>query len=78
LGIDVYDHEAELAVSLRTGAASDDPVVQATMDLAQRANVICTPHNAFNTREAVERKSEQSIQQFQQFAATGEFLWPVP
>jgi D-lactate dehydrogenase len=78
LGIDVYDHEAELAVSLRTGATSEDPVVQATMDLAQRPNVICTPHNAFNTREAVERKSEQSVQQFQQFAATSEFLWPVP
>jgi D-lactate dehydrogenase len=78
LGIDVYDHEAELAVSLRTGAASDDPVVRATLDLAQRPNVICTPHNAFNTREAVERKSEQSIQQFQHLQATGEFLWPVP
>ena len=78
LGIDVYDHEAALAVSLRTGAASTDPVVQATLDLAQRPNVICTPHNAFNTQEAVERKSEQSIQQFQHFQATGTFLWPVP
>jgi len=78
LGLDVYDHEAELAVSLRTGAESTDPIVRATLDLARRSNVICTPHNAFNTREAVERKSEQSIQQYQHLARTGTFLWPVP
>lgn len=78
LGIDVYDHESELAVSLRTGAESADPVVRATLDLARRPNVICTPHNAFNTREAVERKSEQSIQQYLHLARTGVFLWPVP
>ncbi len=78
LGLDVYDHEAELAVSLRTGAASADPVVRAILELARRPNVVCTPHNAFNTREAVERKSEQSMRQFLHFSRTGEFLWPVP
>jgi phosphoglycerate dehydrogenase-like enzyme len=40
-------------------------------------NVVLTPHNAFNTIEAVVRKSEQSIQQVQHFMETGEFLWPV-
>ena len=78
LGMDVYDHEAGLAVSLRTGNESADPVVRATLDLARRPNVICTPHNAFNTIEAVERKSEQSIRQYLHLAATGQFLWPVP
>lgn len=78
LGLDVYDHEAELAVSLRTGAASADPVVRAQLELARRSDVLCTPHNAFNTREAVERKSEQSLRQFVHFMGTGEFLWPVP
>lgn len=78
VGLDVYDHESELAVALRTGQSSADPEVRATLELARRDDVICTPHNAFNTVEAVERKSEHSVQQIAAFRDRGEFLWPAP
>jgi D-lactate dehydrogenase len=44
----------------------------------QLDNVLCTPHNAFNTVESVERKSEQSVRQVEAFLARGAFVWPVP
>jgi D-lactate dehydrogenase len=77
VGLDVYDHEAELADYLRGGRHSDDAEVKATLELAKRDNVLCTPHNAFNTVESVERKSEQSVQQVLAFLKQREFLWPV-
>lgn len=78
VALDVYDRESVLAVSLRAGRPSDDPAVRAVLELARRPNVILTPHNAFNTVEAVDRKARQSIQQVQHFLAHGAFLWPVP
>ena len=78
VALDVYDQESTLAEALRTGEAAQDPQVKAALALAARDNVILTPHNAFNTSEAVERKAEQSIQQIRHFKETGAFLWPVP
>jgi D-lactate dehydrogenase len=78
VGLDVYDHEAELAELLRGGQPSNDPEVLATLELMQLDNVLCTPHNAFNTVESVERKSEQSVRQVEAFLARGAFVWPVP
>jgi D-lactate dehydrogenase len=99
--IDVYDHEAELAVALRGSVESAvcldappsaeelasrlsnsettnfDPEVWATLELARRDNVICTPHNAFNSYEGVERKCLHSVEQIQAILATGDFRWPV-
>jgi D-lactate dehydrogenase len=69
VGLDVYDNEKDLAVALRAGRGG--------FPLAGRPNVICTPHNAFNTHEAVVRKSEQSAQSVAQFLRTGRFPWPV-
>jgi len=70
VALDVYERESELAVALRTG--------NGTFSLLGRPNVILTPHNAFNTAEAVERKAEQTIQQIEHFLKDGKFLWPVP
>lgn len=78
VGMDVYNHEAELAVALRTNRPSIDPEVQATLALARRDDCICTPHNAFNSNEAVERKSDHSVQQIVAFLKSGKFLWPAP
>ena len=78
VALDVYDRESELAVALRTGRASDDEQVAATLALAGEPNVILTPHNAFNTHEAVERKAGQSVEQIREFLGKGAFLWPVP
>lgn len=77
-GFDVYDEEKELAVALRTGTPSHNPKVERILELQKLPNVICTPHNAFNTHEAVIRKSEQSIQQAESFLQTGRFIWNVP
>jgi D-lactate dehydrogenase len=78
VALDVYNHEAVLAVALRSGEPSGDAEVRAALELAARDDVICTPHNAFNTSEAVERKSEHSVQQIAAFLEEGQFLWPAP
>lgn len=78
VGLDVFNREPELAVSLRTGRASEDPEVAALLELRDKPNVIITPHNAFNTAEAVERKAIQSVEQIVALAETGSFRWPVP
>jgi len=79
VALDVYNHEGELAVALRAGKTdSPNPEVQAVLRLVKRDDVICTPHNAFNTDEAVERKSEHSVRQLVAFRATGKFLWDAP
>ena len=64
--------------SLRDGRSSHDEEVANTLELAGRPNVICTPHNAFNTHEAIARKSKLSIEQINYFLKNGEFLRPVP
>jgi len=78
VGLDVYDHEKELAVALRERRQSADAEVAATLDLGRRPNAILTPHNAFNTRESVERKAQQAVELLTGFLATGTFKWPVP
>jgi D-lactate dehydrogenase len=78
LGMDVYNHEARLAVALRHQKLLADEEIEASLKLAKMPNVIFTPHNAFNTAEALTRKSQQSAQQVSTFVSTGKFLWNVP
>ena len=78
VGLDVFNHEAILATSFRKKLPSNDPEVLATLALANRDDCICTPHNAFNTLEAVERKSEHSVQQIVAYRNHGRFLWSPP
>jgi len=77
LGMDVYENEKLIGPAMRGEISADTPQLQALKKLAQLDNVIFTPHNAFNTAEAVEKKSEQSIQQLAEFKKTGNFLWNV-
>ena len=84
IGLDVYDCEKEVSAVLRDGA---DPgmiadveklnSVAASLELIEHPHVITTPHNAFNTEEAVERKSLHSAQNLANFAEKGEFLTPI-
>ena len=78
LGMDVYNQEALLAVALRNQSPVADEELQATIQLAKMPNVIFTPHNAFNTAEALVRKSQQSAQQVISFIKSGKFLWFIP
>ncbi len=78
VGLDVYENESELAVSLRTGVPSSNQEVRASLELMRRSNVILTPHNAFNTTEALERKAGQSAEQVARYLAQRDFIWQVP
>lgn len=78
VGLDVFDHEIDLATALRGAKTVSHPETKALLELSRRDNVILTPHNAFNTAEAVERKALHSIRQIERFVARGSFLWPVP
>ena len=79
VGLDVFENESEIGVAFRQHKRDNSsPRVIALRELATRDNVILTPHNAFNTVESVERKSEQSIQQIVQFIKKSEFIWQVP
>ncbi len=78
VGMDVYVNEKELAVSLREGRSSDDPEVQATLVLLEKPNVIFTPHNAFNTVEAVEKKAGESVEQLLYYLEHGHFYATIP
>ena len=78
VGLDVFDHEAKLAVALRSGTPTGDLEVAAALALAGRDDCLLTPHNAFNSAEAVLRKSDHSVQQIVAFRERGRFLWPVP
>jgi D-lactate dehydrogenase len=77
VGLDVYDNESELGVSLRMGVPCSDEDVQACIELSKRGNAILTPHNAFNTHEALERKAAQSIEQVTHFLTKKTFIWKV-
>ncbi|MGC9323761.1 MAG: NAD(P)-dependent oxidoreductase [Desulfomonilia bacterium] len=78
VALDVFEHESELSHHLRTGEGHEDGVIRSIRLLTQHDNVILTPHNAFNTEEALMRKVKQTIEQIEAFHGTGEFLWPLP
>ena len=77
LGMDVYENEKLIGPAMRGEISADTPQLHALKRLSKLDNVIFTPHNAFNTTEAVERKSEQSIRQLEEFKRSGNFLWEV-
>lgn len=60
LGMDVYEEEEELAELLRTKKDLKSPGVLLFKELQQKENVLFTPHNAFNTCEALKRKAQQT------------------
>lgn len=79
IALDVYSGEAELAVCLRAGREFPSHPEHAALErLREMEHVLTTPHNAFNTAEAVERKAEQSVRQLMHLRKTGAFLWPCP
>ena len=74
-GLDVFEQETQVGPNLRNNAELDtrSPLYR----LSQAKNVILTPHNAFNTAEAVQRKSQQSVEQLKHFLEKGAFIWPI-
>lgn len=75
VGLDVFENEGNLALALRSGQASEtNEVVQEMMNYP---NVIMTPHNAFNTLEAIRRKTQMSIDQILYFLKNKDFVWKL-
>ncbi len=77
VALDVYEHEPAVAAALRAGRRPNVPAAEALEALRRRPDTLCTPHNAFNTEEAVVRKSVQSVEQIVKFLQTGRFKWPI-
>ena len=79
LGLDIYEDEAILAEYLRSGKkGSLKETNQDILSLREKDHVIFTPHNAFNTREALERKAKQSAEAIVHFLKEKTFPTPVP
>jgi phosphoglycerate dehydrogenase-like enzyme len=78
VAMDVFPDENQLGIALRQNKVIENSELKTIKELAGYPNVILTPHNAFNTAEAVTRKSEQSVQQVVSYLNTGKFLWDVP
>jgi D-lactate dehydrogenase len=73
LGLDVFEDEPNIAVALRSKHANTFSAAQAIKDLLQYPNVLFTPHNAFNTKEAVQRKSQFSVDELLYFLKNKDF-----
>ena len=74
IGLDVYENEPAVASELRTGLKSESAQIRKLMSLP---NVLLTPHNAFNTTEAVERKSKFTAEQVDFFLRNKKFKWQI-
>jgi D-lactate dehydrogenase len=72
LALDVYQAESILAESLRS-SCDDSPLVEAAHRLKNFENVIFTPHNAFNTAEALLLKCQQTVDAVDMFLRKGKF-----
>lgn len=78
IGLDVFEDEALLAAALRDPAAHSSPFVPTLRKLLDSPNVLFTPHNAFNTREALDRKCALTVAQIDHFLQHGRFQWQIP
>lgn len=77
VGLDVYEDEGTLGAALRSRSKKSVGAVNDLKRLAGLPNVILTPHNAFNTLEAVERKSRMSVEQINHFLKNKDFIWKL-
>jgi len=78
VGLDVFEEEGAIAAALRQGKASRTLLMRNLKDLLARDNVILTPHNAFNTTEALDQKARQTVHSIRVFLERGVFPYPVP
>ena len=77
LGLDVFEDEPNVAVALRSGHMNTSAEAQILAALLKHPNVLFTPHNAFNTIEAVQRKSQFSVDEVLYFLKNKNFRYRV-
>ncbi|MBI2870732.1 MAG: hydroxyacid dehydrogenase [Candidatus Omnitrophica bacterium] len=78
LAMDVYEDEKRLAEHLRFQKPPRTEAGKTILSLKKRDNVLFTPHNAFNTVEALKRKARLSAESVVQFLRRGRFPHPIP
>jgi len=78
IGLDVYPQEDALAHSLRLGEVPKTATGQIILELAKSEQVIFTPHNAFNTTEALEQKASLAAASIASYLKSGIFTCSVP
>ena len=78
VGLDVYLQESTLAHHLRNDQKHKTAAEQIIMELSEREEVLFTPHNAFNTQEALEQKAALSVVAMIHYKKHGAFPCPVP
>lgn len=61
VGLDVFEDEPEVGAAMRTGRPEASEKAHLVSALLDHPNVILTPHNAFNTAEALRRKVRFSV-----------------
>ena len=78
IGLDVYPQEGVLADALRAKSSerpSDNSVI---LKFSKNEGVLCTPHNAFNTREALKQKASLTVASIVACLEGKTFPFPVP
>lgn len=73
LGLDVYENEPAVAFDLRNHTSSQSREAEIIREMMNYPNVIFTPHNAFNTLEALRRKAQFTVQQVIYFLENHDF-----
>jgi D-lactate dehydrogenase len=78
IGLDIYEGESMIADYLKTGKGKLTQGGEAILALKNDERVLFTPHNAFNTSEALERKAKQTADSITSFLDRGTFPNPIP
>ena len=71
VGLDVYENESVIANDLRAGNSSE--ATKILQQWQKDSRVICTPHNAFNSQEALEHKARMTVEAIRIFLEKGIF-----
>ncbi|HNV23483.1 MAG TPA: NAD(P)-dependent oxidoreductase [Candidatus Omnitrophota bacterium] len=77
LSLDVYEQESLLADYLRGHSKKKNRVIKTILSLKDRDNVLLTPHNAFNTEQALRQKTAMTVGSVVSFLKTKKFPYPV-
>ncbi len=77
LGLDVFESEGELGAAMRNPNSPSNPQIVLVKRILSYPNVLLTPHNAFNSSEALQRKCELTVRQIRHFFQHRDFLWKV-
>ena len=77
VGLDVFEDEGAIGSSLRNRSESNSEPAAMIDRMLEYPNVLFTPHNAFNSHEALRGKAALTVEQIKHFIKHGDFLWKV-